>query len=93
VTEVPASVVWQDGAGTSVTCNGPAVAYDTTKPPAAQQSDCTWLFETAGDVTLTATVTYATSWTATDGDAGLLDPVARSATVAVHVTAAQAEIR
>ncbi len=42
---------------------------------------------------MTATVTYATGWTATTGDGEPLDELTRATTVAVTVVEAQALIR
>ena len=66
--------------GPTSPATGPGTAYDPTRPADAQHSTCTLLFETAGPEQLTATVTYAVSWTASTGDHGDLDPLTRRAT-------------
>ena len=50
------------------------------------------LFETAGTEQLTATVTYAITWSASTGDGGQLDPLTRTAAQGVVVDQAQALI-
>jgi hypothetical protein len=93
VTATPTQVRWTSDQGDATTCAGPGSVYDPARPADAQHSDCTLLFEAAGADQLTATVTYAVTWTASTGDRGDLDPLTRSATVAVTVDQAQALIR
>jgi len=93
VTAVPVSVTWDLGDGATVACAGPGTAYDTTRSPADQHSDCTFTFQRRGPRTLTATVTYSTGWTATTGDGEPLDIITRATTVPIAVIEAQALIR
>ncbi len=93
VTATPLRTTWTaDPSGAHETCEGPGSPYDASRPPDAQTSACTMLFETAGTEQLTATVTYAISWSASTGDGGPLDPLTRTATRAVVVDQAQALI-
>jgi hypothetical protein len=92
VTARPTSVSWLLGDGTTVRCDGPGTPYDTNRSPDGQQTTCSHTFEQRGQFAVTATVSYETTWAASTGDGGALDPVARSATVAVTVDEAQALI-
>ncbi len=78
--------------GTIFTCIGPGTPYDTSRDPAEQHSDCTHTFERSGTAAVTATITYATTWTATTGAGGNLDDVTRTTTLALTVEQAQAVI-
>jgi hypothetical protein len=93
VTATPTQVRWTSAGGDAITCAGPGAVYDSARPADAQHSDCTLLFQTAGPERLTATVTYAVTWTASTGDHGDLDPITRSGTQALSVDQAQALIR
>ena len=93
VTATPISVTWSLGGGDTVRCPGPGTAYDPARSPTDQHSDCTFTFQRRGSQAVTATVTYATGWTATTGEAEPLDDITRATTVAVDVIEAQALIR
>lgn len=93
VTATPMSVTWDLGDGSTVTCPGPGTAYDPSRSPGDQHSDCASTFQRRGSHAVTATVTYATGWTATTGEAEPLDEITRATTVAVDVIEAQALIR
>jgi len=92
VTARPTSVDWLLGDGTTVQCDGPGRPYDPSVAPEAQQTTCSHTFQQRGQFVVTATVSYTTSWTATTGDGGVLDPVTRTAGVPVIVDEAQALI-
>ncbi len=93
VTARPVRTDWSASpSGSQVTCDGAGTRYDPARPPDAQSSTCTLLFETAGAQQLTATVTYAITWSASTGDGGQLDPLTRTATQAMIVDQAQALI-
>ena len=92
VVATPTSLTFTLDDGTSFTCDGPGTPYDTTRDPADQQSTCTHTFERSGAVVVTATVTYATHWTANTGVGGDLDDLARTTTVPITVEEAQAVI-
>jgi hypothetical protein len=98
VTARPVEVVWDTGDGTTTTCDA-GTPYDPTRAPDAQHSSCTHVFTHAsaglpgGAHSVTATVTYEVSWSATTGGAGDLGTLSRSTTVPVPVAEAQALIR
>jgi hypothetical protein len=94
----PARVTWDLGDGTTLTCDA-GTAYDASRPPAAQSSDCTHVFTrdsravAGGAYEVTATVTYEVSWEASTGAGGALEEVTRTTTVPVVVQEAQALVR
>lgn len=98
VTATPSKIVWSAGDGSApFTCTGPGEPYDEHHPD--RVSHCSHTYQdrstTAGpDATfaLTATITYTVHWQATNGEAGDLDPVTRTATVPLLVREAQAVI-
>jgi hypothetical protein len=98
VAATPISVTWTMGDGGQVTCQGPGVAYDTTRPPEGQRTNCSYTYRrsSAGRpgerYSVTATTTWAISWTATGAAAasGTLPPLLRTATTTVRVAEAQA---
>jgi hypothetical protein len=98
VTARPVEVVWDTGDGSTTTCDA-GTPYDTSRPPSAQHSGCTHVFArssaglTGGAYAVTATVTYAVSWSASTGAGGDLGTISRSTTVPVRVSEAQALIR
>lgn len=100
VTATPRDVRWDLGDGNTITCDGPGRAYDLTKDPASQQSDCAHTYTHRSTVRgpsaaygLRATVTYGVTWTATTGQNGNLGTISRSSTVNLIVREAQALIR
>ena len=98
VTASPRFVVWDMGDGHTLTCRGPGLGYDASKPPDQQASDCSYAYESpshtqvGGAYQVTATVTYAVTWQATDGTGADLGPVTRSTTTPVRVVEVQAVI-
>jgi hypothetical protein len=93
VTATPTRVTWTtDPDGLATTCTGPGTRYDPSRPPDSQTTTCSLTFEQPGPHRLTATVTYAITWTATTGDGGPLDPLTRATTIPVTVDQAQALI-
>ncbi|MGZ4784652.1 MAG: hypothetical protein ACXV5S_03205 [Acidimicrobiales bacterium] len=92
VVATPTSLTFTLDDGTSFSCDGPGTPYDTSRDPADQQSSCTHTFERSGHAVVTATVTYATHWTANTGVGGDLDDLTRTTTVPVTVEEAQAVI-
>jgi hypothetical protein len=100
-TATPVRVVWSTGDGSSVTCNGPGVAYDSSRPASQQRSDCTYVYKRSsagapgGAFTITATQTWNVTWTATGAPAGTptaggLAPVTQQVSVSVRVGEIQA---
>ncbi len=98
VTARPTGVRWDMGDGTHLTCDE-GTPYDPSRPPRDQHSSCTHAFthastrQAGGTYTVTATVTYDVSWTATTGGSGELGALTRSTEVPVRVSEAQALIR
>ncbi len=98
VTATPEVVVWDTGDGHVVTCRDPGSRYDTTEPPAPRSSTCghvyTWPSSTqpSGVYRVTATVTYAAAWHASDGTGDDLGPVTRATTVPLRVVEVQAVV-
>lgn len=98
VRATPSKIEWDPGDGSGgFTCNGPGLAWDPHH--AGRTSDCSHTYvdrstvdDPTGTFALTATVTYAVDWTATNGQQGTLDPLTRTATVPVTVQEAQAVI-
>jgi hypothetical protein len=97
VTAEPVKVDWSMGDGNTVTCLGPGTAYDQSRPPEDQHTDCGYTYTRSssgqpGDTYIVqATSTWHVTWTANGvaagGDLGL---ISRSNTVAVRVAEIQA---
>lgn len=51
------------GDGDSVTCDGPGTPYSASDPSAT--TDCSYTWRDPGSFTVTATVYWAVTWTAT----------------------------
>ncbi len=67
-TALPSKVVWDMGDGVTVTCAGPGTAYSTSDPGAT--TDCSYTWPQAGAYTVTATVYWSVTWTATGAPGG-----------------------
>lgn len=93
VIATPTSLTFAFADGTTLACDGPGTPYDPTRDPADQQSACTRTFERRGTEVVTATITYATRWTANTGAGGELDDVLRTSTLPITIQEAQALIR
>jgi hypothetical protein len=92
-------VAWTTGDGHDVTCAGPGVAYQPSVPFDAQSTDCSYTYTSSsigqpsadGDLNdgaypLTATITWAVSWTATGTPGGgQLAPLFTTSSVSVRV--------
>ena len=89
-TATPTKVVWDMGNGQSVTCDGPGTPYSASDPNATTDSSYTW--PGPGSCTVTATVYWSVTWTATGapggGNLGL--QAGPAAEVPVTVTESQA---
>jgi hypothetical protein len=98
VTATPVEVEWQAGDGTSAfVCAGPGVAFAPDHPDQVPTCSHTYTDRSTvdhpdGTFALTATVTYEVAWTATNGEAGDLEPLTRTSTVPIVVHEAQAVI-
>jgi hypothetical protein len=98
VVATPVSVTWKLGDGGQVTCQGPGVPYDMTRPPASQRTTCAYTYQRSsagrpGDrYTVSATTTWSLSWTATGvvATSGTLPALLRTSTTTVRVAEAQA---
>lgn len=94
-TATPVSVAWDFGDGTSATCLGPGTPFEPGDNPSAPSPDCGHTYRTAsGDapgaaLQLSATVTWRVSW-AGAGQAGVLNGLATTSSVAVTVQQSQA---
>jgi hypothetical protein len=96
-TAAPQSVRWDMGNGDVVVCDGPGTPYDTERPAAEQQSDCTYTYRrsSAGQpgaaYRLTVTTTWAVSWTVTGAPGGgSLGVASRTTSSSVRVAEIQA---
>jgi hypothetical protein len=86
-------VTWVMGDGYSVTCQGPGVAYDPSRPFASQLPPlCGYVYsrssanEPGEAFQATVTVHYGATWTVTGAPGGgSLGPVVRTVTVPVSV--------
>lgn len=92
-TASPTQVVWDMGDGSeAVVCDSPGTPYDTALADDQQSTDCSHLFQVAGDYTAHATVTWTTEWSATNGAGGTLPGIERSTTFGLDVIERQAVI-
>jgi len=97
-TASPERVVWQMGDGNRVTCSGPGTPYDESAPPDGQTTDCSYVYpnSSAGQpnnrYTVTATVYWRVTWTATGAPGGgnLGDIAGDTASTPVEVDEVQA---
>ena len=88
VTAQPTRVVWSMGDGGRTVCDGPGKAWDPDQPDAS--TDCSYTYPVAGHFTVTVTVYFQTSWSASDGTAGQLAAITGRTTVPVTVDEIQA---
>jgi len=89
-TATPAKVVWGLGNGQTVTCEGPGTPYVASEPDAT--TDCSYTWAEPGSFTVSATVYWSVTWTATGAPGGgnLGDVAGAPADVGVTVTESQA---
>jgi hypothetical protein len=89
-TATPSKVVWNMGDGDTVTCGGPGTPYSPSDPNAS--TDCSYTWPQAGSFTVTATVYWSVTWTATGATGGgnLGIQAGPPAAVQVAVTESQA---
>jgi hypothetical protein len=92
VTARPSKVIWKMGDGTTVTCNGPGTPYNNSRPDNEQSSDCSHIYQHDGIYTVLATIVWTVSWTATNGQGGVLANVQRSTQFPLTVEQRQAVI-
>ena len=95
---VPTSVYWDTGDGGGVDCQGPGTPYDRSIPARDQSTYCsyTWRKSSAGQpspdgnpnddsFTLTATITWQVSWSASNGAGGGLPALVTRSSVPMPV--------
>jgi hypothetical protein len=92
VTAQPTTVQWDMGDGTTLTCDGPGVAYDPGRPDGDQHSDCSHVFEHDGTHDVRATIEWQVRWTASDGSSGALPDVTRATQFPLQAEQRQAVI-
>lgn len=98
VTATPERVDWSMGDGNSVSCAGPGTAYDTTRPPDEQRTDCSYTYQRGSasepneTFVVQATSAWHVTWTATGvvGAGGDLGTITRTNTIPVRVAEIQA---
>ena len=92
VAATPMSVQWSMGDGAVVVCEGPGVAFDASRPAAAQQPTCTHIYRRSSAripglaYTAAVTVKWSATWSV-EGFAGggVLPDIERTTTFAVRV--------
>jgi hypothetical protein len=90
----PTNVRWNMGSDPDpVRCDGPGTAYDPRRPDGEQTTNCSYVFQRSGDVTVVVRIDWEVAWTATDGSGGTLPAVTRGVSFAVPVDQRQAIIR
>lgn len=87
VSATPTDVSWQMGDGTTVSCDGPGTAYNPrVHDPAAESPDCGHTYTaTSAENEVTAAVSWAVSWSSTDGDGGDLPALVTESSQTVRV--------
>lgn len=87
VTATPVGVVWDPGDGSDpLSCGGPGVAYDVSRPAVGQSTDCSFTYtRAAGRFTITATQRWHVTYTATNGQSGDLGEVTSTAALPIDV--------
>lgn len=88
VTAQPTNVVWNMGDGQQTMCHGPGKAWDPNQPNAT--TDCSYTYPAAGRFTVTVTVNFRTTWSASDGTTGQLGTITGRTTVPITVDEIQA---
>jgi len=95
-TATPTQAVWSPGDGAVVGCAGPGTAWRPGTDPWAASPTCSYAYPRSsggqpGEVyQLRATVTWSVTWTASNGQTGVVPALTTTATVAVRVVEAQA---
>jgi hypothetical protein len=98
VTAEPRRVTWNMGDGTVVQCDGPGTAYDLSSADDAQSTDCDHVYqvvsaeEPAGRYLASARMTWAVTWRASTGAAGVLADASRTTTFDLVVSERQAVV-
>ena len=80
-------IVWSMGDGSTVTCTGPGVAYQSSfgdrAPACGHIYTVTSAAQPGGAYAINATATWVVNWTATTGQQGTITVTRQSATTAV----------
>jgi hypothetical protein len=90
-TAAPVSVLWSFGDGSSITCEGPGTVYSPSDGASASSPTCGHTYTTAGQFTLTATVTWNVTW-AGDGQAGVIPGLTTTSTEPITVEQSNAVV-
>lgn len=90
LTATPGDIQVDLGDGTRFTCRGGGVPYDPGVSHRGQSTDCSEAYERHGPHTITVTVVWSLTWTATNGQAGTLPAVTRTTALDLDVQQAQA---
>jgi hypothetical protein len=88
-TATPTKVVWDMGDGHSVTCDGPGTPYSSSDPSAT--TDCSYVWPQAGSFTVTATIYWSVTWTASGAAGGGSLGVQAGPASAVPVTVTESQ--
>jgi hypothetical protein len=88
-TATPTKVVFVAGDGTSFTCIGPGTPWKRGMNPAAESPSCGHTYTRAGTFTLSATVTWAITWSG-GGETGTAPALTTTSSLGVRVTESQA---
>ena len=88
-TATPTKVVWDMGDGQSVTCDGPGTPYSASDPSAT--TDCSYVWPKAGSFTVTATIYWSATWTASGAAGGGSLGVQAGPASAVPVTVTESQ--
>jgi hypothetical protein len=97
-TATPIEVRWDMGDGTTVTCDGPGIAYDPSQDDDAPSTDCSHTYQHVsagqpdGAYAATVSIDWAIEWRATNGEGGTLPGTSRGTSFAVPVAQRQAVV-
>jgi hypothetical protein len=90
-TATPQRMTIDTGDGRTLTCDGPGVAYDASRPASLQRSTCSHRYlQPARARQVTVSVTWRGTWHGSGGAGGTLPPITRSVTFPIRVVEAQA---
>jgi hypothetical protein len=90
-------VTWSMGDGATVTCDGPGTPWNPDGGD-GQTTDCSHVYQhvsadqASGRYPVSATVTWAVTWSSTTGDGGTLADASRTTTFDLDVTERQAVV-
>jgi hypothetical protein len=79
----PASLEWDMGDGTVVSCTGPG---------SAEESDCSHIFQNVGQYEAEVRVTWSIAWEASTGESGTMPAASRNAPFELNVVERQAVV-